>query len=202
MDTPPPPLPRSLQKPAPAPSLLELSPIFAPLPNADLINVDDTARRIQRRLDVPVQLQPPRRERRHKIRPVLDRLHVQMLAVIVHRMPHPRERRRDHVQHLDAARQKWDVVVLHHEPVGVERLTGLVEPAVRRGLVREEEARRAHAGLESRHVRVRPVCGFEVGGNPRAAGAEQVEEEEEVDGGEVVLAGGEGGVVGAFPGLC
>lgn len=68
--------------------------------------------------------------------------------------------------------------------------------------MREEEVGGAHARLESSHVGVGPVRGLEVGGDPGTRGSEQVEEEEEVDRGEVVLAGGERGVVGALPRLC
>lgn len=66
----------------------------------------------------------------------------------------------------------------------------------------KEEVGGAHAGLERGHVSVGPVCSFEVGGDPGIGRTKEVEEEEEVDGGDMVLAGGEGGVVGAFPDLC
>lgn len=78
----------------------------------------------------------------------------------------------------------------------------IVEPFTGGSLVGEEEVGGTHAGLESGHVVVGPVRGFEVGGDPRIGGPKEVEKEEKVDGGEVVLAGGAGGVVGAFPDLC
>jgi hypothetical protein len=51
-------------------------------------------------------------------------------------------------------------------------------------------------------VCVGPVGSFKVGRYARVGGAKEVEEEEEIDRGNVVVAGREGRMMGLFPGFC
>ena len=103
-----------------------------------------------------------------------------MLAVVLHRVPHFRERARDEVQDRHALGHERDVVVAHPRPRELRReLVRLgQEGPGRLGL---EEPQVPHALLDPGHGLVRPVRGEEVRWDLGVCGAQEVEEDEQAD---------------------
>lgn len=145
-----------------------------------------------------IELHPLGHERGDDPCPVVDGRRVQVGAVVLHAVPDGRERRRDDVEHGDAARHEGHVVILD---VGARELGGPLAAVGEEGPlgVGLELVQRPHPRLDLRHPLVRPVRRLEVRGHARVRGPEQVEQHEELDRVERVLVGRERRVQLRFP---
>lgn len=125
-------------------------------------------------------VEPLERKRSRDLGPVAHRRHVQVLAVVLHRVPDARERRRDEVQDRHAPGHERDVVVADEGPRELRReLFGVGQEGARRlGL---EEPQVPHALFDLGHRLVGPVRGQEVGRDLGVGGAQEVEEDEQAD---------------------
>jgi hypothetical protein len=121
-------------------------------------------------------IQPLQRKRRHDPTPVPHRRHVQVRPVIPQRVPHVWKRRRDHMQHVHALADKWQMVVAHRR-VRARRAIRVWQKRRRGRRFKKPES--PHARLDAGERLVGPVRGGEVGRDVRVRGAEEVEEQEE-----------------------
>lgn len=124
-----------------------------------------------------LHIHPLQRKRRHNPRPILHRRNIQMLPVIVHGMPHFRERGRDEMQYGSATQHKRHVVVADI-PASVElrrHLAALGQKGAAGPRLALEKLELPESALDGGHPLVGPVGILKVRGDGWAGGAEEVE---------------------------